>query len=182
MPAPGLGRGACAGGAAINVAVDVGVDVLGGRKVTLGGVVRSAATGCVLGVVGLGAEELLESVASVFVRTPYGLALQSMSPEALRARAAVRAGALMYRGGRLGRSAAAEGQFWALESPLSPGYAQHYGLPPQNATFDFVEVGVLRPGARFITRAAPGIGTNPGGGIEAVVDAGSVILKAFTMP
>ncbi|MGH2459982.1 MAG: RHS repeat-associated core domain-containing protein, partial [Chloroflexota bacterium] len=46
--------GACAGGAVVNVAVDVGVDVLGSRKVTVGGVARSAATGCMAGVIGLG--------------------------------------------------------------------------------------------------------------------------------
>jgi len=43
----------------VSVAVDVGVDVLGSRKVTVGGVVRSAATGCAAGVVTLGVGEFI---------------------------------------------------------------------------------------------------------------------------
>jgi hypothetical protein len=38
-------------------------------------------------------------------------------------------------------SAGPEGQFWSLESPLSEGYAQRYGLPQASAQFDFVETG-----------------------------------------
>ena len=38
----------------------------------------------------------------------------------------------------------------------------------------------LKPGAPFITRQAPGIGVNLGGGIEAVVDPGNVTMCSFS--
>jgi RHS repeat-associated protein len=123
------------------------------------------------------------SIASNFVvRTPYGLAFQSLSREALAARRAINGGATMYRGGVLGRSAAAEGQFWALESPLNLGYAQRYGIPAVNSAFDFVLSGVIKPGAKYITRRAPGIGSNAGGGVEVVVRSGGVNSRSFFMP
>ena len=91
-------------------------------------------------------------------------------------------GAWIYRGGKLSRSAGPEGQFWSLENPLSPGYAQKYGIPIENTNFDFVEVAVLKSDSRFITREAPGIGSNEGGGIEVVVNAGEPKLQYFHMP
>jgi hypothetical protein len=42
--------------------------------------------------------------------------------------------------------------------------------------------GTVKPGANLITRPAPGIGTNVGGAMEAVVDPGGVKLKWFHMP
>jgi hypothetical protein len=76
------------------------------------------------------------------IGTPYGPALQGTSEAALAARAQVEAGAKLYRIGTLGRSGAAEGQFWALESPKSTGFAQKYGIPAENvANADIITVG-----------------------------------------
>ena len=117
------------------------------------------------------------------VNTPYGSAVQGLTPEAIAARQSVSNDATLYRIGTLGKSQAAEAQFWALENPLSPGYAARYGIPPNNvANPDFIETAVLTPGTPFITRAAPAVGSNPGGGIEVVVPSGGVIMKSFTMP
>ena len=80
----------------------------------------------------------------------------------------------------MGRSAASEAQFWALEPPLSPTYPNNYGIPAENvANADFVESGTLRPGTPFITRPAPGIGENVGGKIEVVVPENGVKLDTF---
>ncbi len=115
------------------------------------------------------------------IATPYGAAEQSSSTAATEARTAVQEGATLYRGGTLGRSAGPEGQFWSLENPLNPGYAAKYGIPEENQIFDFLETATLRPGAPFITREAPGVGANGGGGIEVVVDSGGVALRGFFM-
>lgn len=47
---------ACAGGATISVAIDVGSDVLAGRKLSLGQLTGSAGLGCVAGVAGVAAK------------------------------------------------------------------------------------------------------------------------------
>jgi hypothetical protein len=119
---------------------------------------------------------------STFIQTPYGKSIQSNSEAALQAKVAVENGAWVYRGGKLGRSAGPEGQFWSLENPLNTGYAKKYGLPEENSNFDFVEVAVLKPGTKFITKEAPGIGINDGGGIEVVVNPGEPKLQYFHMP
>ena len=114
------------------------------------------------------------------VDTPYGPALQSNAPEALAARKQVQSGVTLYRAGTMGKSQAAEAQFWSLEHPDSPGYAQRYGIPQENiANANFIETGVLKPGTPFVTRAAPAVGSNPGGGIEVVTPAHGVRLKSF---
>jgi filamentous hemagglutinin len=114
------------------------------------------------------------------IGTPWGSALQSSVPEAMAARSSVENGANLYRLGTVGRSEAAEAQFWALEHPLNPGYAARHGIPPSNvAKFDFIETATLKPGTPFVTRPAPGIGTNPGGGIEVVVPNNGVTMKYF---
>jgi len=114
------------------------------------------------------------------VETPWGPAVQSSAPEALAARAKVENGATLYRLGTTGKSEAASGQFWALEHPLNPGYAARYGIPPENVgKFDFIETATIKPGTSFVTRPAPGIGDNPGGGIEVVVPSNSVNMKYF---
>ena len=41
------------------------------------------------------------------------------------------------------------------------------------------ETATLRPETPFVTRPAPGIGTNPGGGIEVVVPTSGVRLESF---
>ncbi len=115
------------------------------------------------------------------VKTPYGLASQADDAASLAARSQVDGGATLYRTGTMGKSAAGEAQFWTLESPLSPGYAQRYGIPAENVLrADFIETATLRPGTSFITRPAPGIGGNVGGGIEAVFPSGGVNLNTFS--
>ena len=115
------------------------------------------------------------------VSTPYGDALQSTSPDALAARAQVDQGATLYRIGTVGQSQTAEAQFWSLENPANPGYAARYGIPPENvANADFIETATLQPGASYITRPAPAVGTNPGGGIEVVAGPGGVKMIYFS--
>ena len=121
------------------------------------------------------------SLAAKSVGTPYGAALQSETAASAAARAQVSGGSTLYRVGTTGRSAAGEAQFWALEHPLSPGSASRYGLPAENIiAADFIETATLKPGTSFITRPAPGIGANPGGGIEVVVPSGGIRLEEST--
>ncbi|MFZ5756753.1 MAG: hypothetical protein ACOY3X_07610, partial [Pseudomonadota bacterium] len=130
------------------------------------------------------ADKVVDTAKSVkSISTPYGLAAQSNAAAALSARDTVERGATIYRTGTLGKSEAAEAQFWSLEHPLSAGYASKYGLPAENvAKADFIEAATLKPGTPFVTRPAPGIGSNAGGGIEVVVPSGGVKMKWFTMP
>lgn len=80
----------------------------------------------------------------------------------------------------MGKSQAAEAQFWSLEHPSSPGYAQRYGIPQENIeNANFIETGVLNSDTPFVTRAAPAVGDNLGGGIEVVTPAHGVRLKSF---
>jgi filamentous hemagglutinin len=123
-----------------------------------------------------------EAIVPKFIKTPYGKAVQSESFGAMNARNQLTNGAWIYRGGKLGKSAGPEGQFWSLENPLTPGYSERYGLPAENTQFDFIEVAVLNPNSNYITREAPGIGINGGGGIEVVVNSGEPKLKYFHMP
>jgi filamentous hemagglutinin len=104
-----------------------------------------------------------------YVDTPNGRAFQDDSPEALSAKQAVEEGATIYKGFKVGKSSPPEqSQFFALENPLSEGYAQKYGIPPTNLPFDYVKSGTLEPGVPFITRPAVPVGPNGGGGIEVV--------------
>lgn len=77
----------------------------------------------------------------------------------------------------MGMSNAADAQFWSLEHPSTPGFAQRYGIPEGNVQHaDFIESAVVPPGTPFVTRHAPGVGSHAGGGIEVVVPEGSVRL------
>jgi hypothetical protein len=130
------------------------------------------------------AAQLKNGVAAGKVSTPYGDAVQATTKAALNVRGQVQNGSKLYRIGTTGKSAAGEAQFWSLENPLSPGYASRYGLPAENITnANFIETATLKSGSSFITRPAPGIGTNFGGGIEVVVPSGGVDLQSFsTLP
>lgn|SRR5690554_5232398 len=91
--------------------------------------------------------------------------------------------AILYRIGRTGKSEAVEAQFWAIESPYSPGYAARYGIPRENVeSADFFEFGYLKPGAPYVTRSAPPApkGINPGGAIEVVVNPSDVEVLSFS--
>ena len=56
------------------------------------------------------------------------------------------------------------------------------GLPANTGDMTFIMGGRLIPGSSFITREAPGIGGNTGGGIEVVVPPNSVQIDWFVMP
>ncbi|RKN76814.1 hypothetical protein [Ulvibacterium marinum] len=119
------------------------------------------------------------------IDTPYGAAIQSSTKSAQEARVIVENGGSLYRIGTLGKSHAAEAQFWALENPLEnpQAFSKKYGIPIENIeNADFIEIGTLNKGNNFITRpapAAPGSATNSGGGIEVVTPSGAVELQSF---
>jgi len=134
--------------------------------------------GAAVGGLSLAAEEAEAELASI--ETPYGEAIQGDSSAALSARTQVENNALLYRTGTVGKSQTSEAQFWALEHPMSEGYASRYGIPEENViNSDFIEAGRLNSGSNFITREAPGIGNNVGGGIEVVVPEKSVSMQWF---
>jgi RHS repeat-associated protein len=122
----------------------------------------------------------------MFISTPYGKAFQSVIKSAVSARKQVSGGVPLYRIGTLGRSQASEAQFWSLENPLAnvAAYAKKYGIPIENIkNADFIEIGVLKKGMKFITRpapAAPGSPIGSGGGIEIVTPAHGVKLQSFS--
>ena len=92
----------------------------------------------------------------------------------------VKSGAQLYRMGQLGESMTGESQYWSLENPLNPGYAQEMGMPAISP--DFVMGGTLNPGASVITNEAAGLGANAGGGIQVVTAPGAVNVHWFFMP
>jgi len=67
-----------------------------------------------------------------------------------------------------------------LENPLSAGYANRYGIQASNVkNANFIETATVKPGSPFVTRPAPAVGSNTGGGIEVVVPSGGVNIRAF---
>ena len=114
------------------------------------------------------------------INTPYGQAIQSSTKEAQQLRNYVDNGGELYRGGTLGRSNVTDAQFWTPENPLNPGYAGKYGV--DFSKIDYVIGGKQIQGSPFITRPAPGLGKNIGGGLEIVNNPNSVGLDFFHMP
>lgn len=51
---------------------------------------------------------------------------------------------------------------------------------PNVLSAEFIESAVLRQGSPFVTRGAPGVGTNLGGAIEVVVPEGGIWLRGFS--
>lgn len=90
-------------------------------------IVRDSAFAGGLGALGYGSGRVASSLLTV--ETPYGLARQDkdISIEALKLRFEVGKGRPVYRGGTFRKSYAAEGQFWAPELSIEPGYAGRYG-------------------------------------------------------
>jgi hypothetical protein len=123
-----------------------------------------------------------EAIAPAAIETAYGTAVQETSTAAQALRAEVSSGQQIFRGGTLGRSTAAEGQFWAAESPLNPGFADRLGAGSFSGSPEFMIGGTMRSGAPFITRTAPGLGLNAGGALEIVTNPWSVRLDFFHMP
>lgn len=151
-----------------------------------GGIRWGAEHGLVGSGMGTGHVGAFSKLDEMYVGTPYGKAFQSLIKSAISARKKVMAGAKLYRIGTLGRSQAAEAQFWSFENPLSDiaAYAKKYGIPIENIkNADFIEVGTLKKGTHFITRpapAAPGSPAGSGGGIEVVTPANGVKLDIFS--
>jgi filamentous hemagglutinin len=114
------------------------------------------------------------------ISTPYGDAVQSISKEAKEVKQYTEQGGTLYRAGQFGRSNTSDAQFWAPESPFTPGYPEKYGVDFQNV--DYVIGGKLKNGEPFITRPAPGLGNNQGGAIETVTNPNAIKLDFFHMP
>jgi len=117
------------------------------------------------------------------IRTPYGIAKQKYDPVSLAARAKVKEGATLYRIGTLGKSETSNAQFWSLEHPSNiKEFASRYGIPSANVeNVNFIEAATIKTGTPFITRPAPNVGGNIGGGIEVVVSEGGVKMEWFSM-
>jgi hypothetical protein len=174
----GIGSKAKVAKEAIEVVHDVGVAVRRGEQAADAARIAERAKDAAAD-----AERILHSAKNAkAVKIPYetGEALQEMTAEALKVRAKADNGATLYRVGTRGRSqTGAQAQFWSHENPLSPGYAERYGIPPENLkNMDFLETATLKEGTNFITRKAPSYGSNPGGAIEVVVPEGGVTIKS----
>ena len=124
---------------------------------------------------------MLARANKAYVKTPYGDALQEITPQALRSRVEVENGAKLYRIGTTGKSEAASAQFWALESPTNTGFSAKYGIPAQNVDeANFIQTATLKKDANFITRTAPSVGNNQGGGLEVVVEEYGIVMQSFS--
>lgn len=114
------------------------------------------------------------------ISTPFGEAVQDLSAAALNVRSRVMEGVRLYKIGTRNTSQTGSGsQFWSTENPLTtPGFFEQYGIPQQNINeYNFVEIGTLRPETPFVTRFAPGVGSNGGGAIEVVVPNNGIIIE-----
>ncbi|MBL7543786.1 MAG: hypothetical protein JNL11_08215 [Bdellovibrionaceae bacterium] len=113
------------------------------------------------------------------VSIPRGTAVQDLSKDAIEVRAKAQNGQKLYRVGTRGQSkTGSNAQFWSLESPDMPGYADRYGIPPENVLKDnFVETATLKKDVDFVTRKAPAVKENAGGGIEVVVPESGVTIE-----
>ena len=117
------------------------------------------------------------------VATPWGVAMQEATPAAEAALADAQAGATIFREGVFGVQETTGAQFWSPGNPAAtPGYAAQMGMPGSAAQADWIMGGTLQNGATAITRGAPGIGVNIGGGMEVVVQPGGVGGLWFHMP
>jgi RHS repeat-associated protein len=115
--------------------------------------------------------------------TPYAVETQSTTAEAQAALADVNNGAMLYRSGTLGDNMAAESQYWSLNNPLlTPNYPQSMGMPGAGSGDPFILGGQLIPNSAAITNYAPGLGSNPGGGLQVVTTPGAVNVTFFHTP
>jgi hypothetical protein len=159
---------------------------IAGKAAVLVGVLRAGKTAeeaTELAKVASKAEHIIESAAKappIDIPWGSGKALQDMGKEALAVRDQVENGASVYRLGTRGSSnTGAKAQFWSPEHPLTPGYGNKYGIPQENIDkADFIETAIIKDGGNFITRPAPGVGSNAGGAIEVVVPEGGIIVTS----
>jgi hypothetical protein len=88
---------------------------------------------------------------------------------------------MVYRQGSLGIQNTGNAQFWSLENPLqTQEFMNKMGMPTGALKPDWIMGGRIR--GSVITRPAPGIGSNMGGSMEAVVPPGGVSNLWFYMP
>ncbi len=120
----------------------------------------------------------------VIIETPYGIATQTYSEEALTVRARVEQTRTIYREGEYGASKTIPGRATPMESPqnwapvdprTTPDFHRLYGT---NVTKPgFVEVAEIPAGTPFVTQPAAPFNGYPGGAIEVVVPPGGAISK-----
>jgi hypothetical protein len=159
--------------ATVNVAGRVITTTLG-----LGMAANGDLSGLALSLPGSAAASRVATVA-----TPHGLAVQADTAAARAALQQAQSGATVYRQGSFGVQNTADAQFWSFNNPArTPGYSGQMGMPGGAAKPDWIMGGTVRPGSPVITRPAPGIGTNTGGNMEAVVPPGGVGNTWFHMP
>jgi len=116
-----------------------------------------------------------------FIRTPYGIARQSFSLKNLKLRKEVKSGKSLYRQGEFDIQNTQDAQFWSAENPLQlRNYADKYGMPEGDG-INWVMKGTIDKETPFVTRDAPGIGSNAGGGSEIVLNSGQVKIQWFHM-
>tara|TARA_R110002072_G_scaffold219248_1_gene376853 strand:- start:10 stop:4377 length:4368 start_codon:yes stop_codon:yes gene_type:complete len=116
-----------------------------------------------------------------FIRTPYGIARQSFSLKNLKLRKEVKSGKSLYRQGEFDIQNTQDAQFWSAENPLQlRNYADKYGIPEGDGV-NWVMKGTIDKETPFVTRDAPGIGSNAGGGSEIVLNSGQVKIQWFHM-
>ena len=112
-------------------------------------------------------------------------AKQSSSADAVAALNNVKNDSPLYRIGTINHSSVAEAQYWSLENPLDiidiNVFASKYGIPIESVSSGdfFVVIAKPKVSAPFITREAPGIGSNSGGSIEVVVPVNGVTMESF---
>jgi len=97
-------------------------------------------------------------------------------------RTEVEQGATVYRQGTFGVQETDTGQFWAGENPFTTtDYASGYGIPGGSPP-DWVMGGQVDTENPFVTRLAPGLGSNLGGSPEVVTNPGGIHNLRFHMP
>lgn len=134
------------------------------------------------GIPRLSCETFTEVFAAKGVATPHGLALQADSAAARAALGEVQSGATVYRQGSFGVQNTADAQFCSLQNPAgAQGFANKMGMPGGSGSPDWIMGGTVSRGSPVITRPAPGIGTNVGGAMEAVVPKNGVSNLWFHM-
>jgi len=129
---------------------------------------------------GAAAEGGLEAEGTPSITTDYAVETQGGSLAEQAALADAQSGATLYRTGELGTSMAGESQYYSLQNPLTPGYANSMGMP--NVTPNFIMGGTLNQGASAIANQAGALGANAGQGIQIVTSPGGVVINWFYMP
>jgi len=117
------------------------------------------------------------------ITTPQGPIKQAMDAKSIASRAQVTGSETkLYRTGTSGRSNTGDqAQYWSLEHPSTPGYADRHGIDSSNVReANFIEEAVIKQDTDFVTRPAAAWGDAKGGAIEVVVPEGGVRVTKHT--